>query len=82
MNYIRILNNYLWQALVLQDIEKYPLLVGIIWYIRNNRNIMVGKNPIGISLAGSMMLFVPLLIIFCAFQKYFISGIKTGALKE
>jgi len=78
-----VLSDFIWQGLVLQDQNKSTLIVGLIRAIRNpgvNREMQL--NQIGQSLAVGTILFIPLLTIFIAFQKYFISGVTFGGVKE
>lgn len=79
---IGVLQDYIWQMLVLQDQEKQTLLVGLM------RQVMIrgggadtNVNPIGRTLAVGVVLLLPLLVIFLVANKYFVSSLS-GAMKE
>ena len=80
---LAIMGDFLWQSLVLQDINKQTLIVGLINSVRNVGSD-TGKrlNPIGHSLAVGVILFIPQLLIFISFSKYFVKGIAVGGVKE
>ena len=70
-------NNYLWPLIVLNDPAKFTLPVGIA--------MLQGAygTPIwGLQMAGALLATLPVLILFLFFQRYFISGISLGAVKE
>jgi len=78
------MNDFLWQNLILQDKNKQTLIVGLINSVRNvgSDNFAKRLNPIGHSLAIGVILFIPQLLIFISFSRYFIKGIAVGAIKE
>ena len=78
---VGVLGDFLWQLLVLQDDSKRTLLVGIVnsTYAWSPPRAV---NPIGRILAGGVILAVPVLAIFVGFQRYFISGLQIGGVKE
>jgi multiple sugar transport system permease protein len=72
-------NEFLWPFLVTKDAELQPLAVSLANYISN----IAGRaaNPYGAILAGSVVLAVPAVALFIAFQKRFTaselgSGVK------
>jgi multiple sugar transport system permease protein len=73
------LQDYIWQALVLQKDTLQTLIVGLTRYIMT-RNLL-GINPVGKSLAVGTLLLIPLVIIFAVGNRYFIKSID-GAIKE
>jgi len=77
---IGALQDYIWQALVLQIPERQTLLVGLMRFamLRGGEQ---GVNPIGRTLTVGTILLLPLLIIFILANKYFIDSIG-GAIKE
>ena len=78
-----VFTDYLWQSLILTSRAKQTLIVGLIQTIQNIGVSYEGRlNPIGTSLAAGTILFIPMLILFCFFQRYFISGIQLGGVKE
>jgi len=79
-----VIGDYLWQSLILtRGIEK-TLIVGVIELMRRSGTTAGARdvNPIGMQLAGSMMLFLPMVLIFLAGQGTFRSGLTGGAVKE
>jgi multiple sugar transport system permease protein len=72
-------NEFLWPFLVTKDADLQPLAVSLANYISN----VAGRaaNPYGAILAGSVVLAVPAVALFIAFQKKFTasdlgSGVK------
>jgi multiple sugar transport system permease protein len=72
-------NEFLWPFLVTKDADMQPLAVSLANYI----NVMAGRaaNPFGSILAGAVVLAVPAVALFIAFQKHFTasdlgSGVK------
>ena len=72
-------NEFLWPFLVTKDASLQPLAVSLANYISN----VAGRaaNPYGAILAGSVVLAVPAIALFTAFQKHFTasdlgSGVK------
>ena len=79
--FVGVLNDFLWQMLVLQDANKRTLLVGIVSATHKYsppRTI----NPIGRILAGGVVLALPQLAVFLRFQRYFVKGLQVGGIKE
>lgn len=74
------LQDYIWQALVLQDPDRQTLLVGLMRYSME-RGGDLGINPIGKALTVGVILLLPLLVIFLFANKYFVANIG-GAVKE
>jgi ABC-type glycerol-3-phosphate transport system permease component len=75
------LQDYIWQALVLQDPNKQTLLVGLMRYSMERGGGDLALNPIGRGLAVGTVLLLPLLVIFLLANRYFVSSIG-GAVKE
>ena len=79
---LEVMQDYMWQVLILQGKKQMTLLVGTIqniydWYQLGGRVLDYGHaNAVGV------VLFFPLLIIFLVSNKYFISGLTLGAVKE
>lgn len=77
------LSDYVWQMLMLQKPEIQTLLIGLITAVmRRGGDSEMNLNPIGMQLAAGVILFLPLLIIFCFTSKYFVKDIKIGGIKE
>ena len=69
-------NNYLWPLLVIRSADKYTLTIGL--------NTLI--NPYGdnysLLVVGSVFSIIPIFILFICFQKYFIAGMTSGAVKS
>ena len=68
-------NNVLWPMLVLTNAEKFTLPIGLSTLLTpygNNYDVLI---------AGSMFGILPVFILFLCFQRYFIEGMTTGAVK-
>jgi len=78
-----VLNNYLWQSIVLQKMELKTLLVGMVVNMNDN-NILFGNDvdPLGMKLAAGTILLIPSLAIFIAFNRKFIKNLKLGGLTK
>lgn len=68
-------NSYLWPLIVLDEPSKYPLTLGLATLQRQN------INSYGLQAAGSVISSIPMLIVFFAFQKYFMKGLTLGGNK-
>lgn len=75
------LQDYIWTMLVLPGKEKWTMMVGIMSVIDKAESIQRSINPLGITLAGGCVLFIPLFLLFAFFQRYFEEGITIGAIK-
>lgn len=68
-------NNFLWPMIVINDINKITLPVGLQSLLSpygNNYDILI---------AGSCFAIIPILILFICFQRYFIEGMTAGGVK-
>lgn len=68
-------NNFIWPFMVLSETVKYTLPIGLKTLLTpygNNYDLLI---------VGSFFSIVPILILFLAFQKYFIDGMTAGAVK-
>jgi multiple sugar transport system permease protein len=72
----RYWNGFLWPLVVTQKQEYYVLQVGLSFIYRSE----FGTNY-GLLMAGATMAAIPMVIFFFSFQKYFMEGIRIGALK-
>ncbi|WP_373710466.1 carbohydrate ABC transporter permease [Jeotgalibaca porci] len=76
LNFVTTWNDYLWQLLMARTEEMQTLNVGV-------ASLQQSLNPnIGLKVAGAFIAAVPMIIVFVAFQKYFIAGATDGAVKE
>src|SRR6266545_2556026 len=69
-------NNFLWPLVVATTEDKYTLPVALALY-------SVGQNQTryGLLLAGSVVVVLPVLIVFVVLQRHFVRGIATTGLK-
>jgi multiple sugar transport system permease protein len=72
----RYWNSFLWPLIVLQDSDLFTLQVGLS-YIHTSE---FGTNY-GLLMAGAALAAVPMILFFFAFQKYFMQGLRIGAIK-
>ena len=68
-------NNLLWPMLVFRSAEKFTLPIGL------NTLLTPYGNNYDVLIAGSMFSIIPVLVVFLAFQSYFIDGMTAGAVK-
>ena len=68
-------NNMLWPMMVFRSANKFTLPIGL------NTLLTPYGNNYDVLIAGSMFGIIPIFIIFLCFQKYFIEGMTTGAVK-
>ncbi|OYD07169.1 carbohydrate ABC transporter permease [Paludifilum halophilum] len=69
-------NNFLWPLVVLRSNEMFTLpigLAGLLTPYGNNYDILI---------SGSVLAILPIIILFIFFQRYFISGLTLGGVKE
>lgn len=75
LSFINAWNNFLWPLLVLDDPNSYPLTLGLYklqgTFTSNTRHIAT----------GAVIALVPILAVFVAFQRYFIQGAYSSAVK-
>jgi multiple sugar transport system permease protein len=69
-------NSFLWPLVVATTEDKYTLPVALALY-------SVGQNETdyGLLLAGSVVVVVPVLVVFIALQRHFVQGIATTGIK-
>jgi multiple sugar transport system permease protein len=69
-------NNFLWPLVVAQSDEKYTLPVALAIYA-------IGENERdhGLLMAGSVVIIVPVLVVFLALQRHFVRGIAMTGIK-
>lgn len=68
-------NNFLWPLLVLRSAEKFTLPIGL------NTLLTPYGNNYALLIIGAFFSLVPILILFLAFQRFFIEGMTAGAVK-
>ncbi len=72
----RYWNSFLWPLIVLQTPDLFTLQVGLS-FIHTSE---FGTNY-GMMMAGAALAAIPMIIFFFAFQKYFMQGLRIGAIK-
>lgn len=75
LNGMTIWNNFLWPLLVLRSPDKFLLPIGL------NTLLTPYGNNYELLIIGSFFSLIPLLILFFAFQRFFVQGMTAGALK-
>ena len=68
-------NNMLWPLLVLRDQSKFTLPIGL------NSLLTPYGNNYDLILIGAFFSLLPILILFIAFQRFFVEGMTAGAVK-
>jgi len=68
-------NDYTWQLIMISNPDLMTTSVGVATLQSKYGSV------VGVSLAGSLLVSIPLLLIFLAFQKVFIKGATVGAVK-
>lgn len=74
--FMNVWNSFLWPIIVLNNADLYTLPVGL--KTLQDQNLASFK----LLMSGAAVAAVPMIIIFVAFQKYFIKGLTLGGVKE
>lgn len=69
-------NDYMWQLIMVTQREMQTLPVGVSQLVSS-----LMAYDLGLALAGATFAFIPMLVVFLAFQDYFIKGITMGSIK-
>jgi putative chitobiose transport system permease protein len=75
LRFINSWNAFLWPLLVFTDPKMYPLTVGLY----NLRGAFVTNTRL--VAAGTIIALIPIMVIFVVFQRYFIQGAYSSAVK-
>lgn len=75
LNGMIVWNNFLWPLLVLRTPEKFVLPIGL------NTLLTPYGNNYELLIIGSFFSLIPILILFLAFQRFFVDGMTAGAVK-
>jgi len=75
LNGMMIWNNFLWPLLVLRSPEKFLLPIGL------NTLLTPHGNNYELLIIGAFFSLIPILILFLAFQRFFVAGMTAGAVK-
>lgn len=73
--FVRFWNDFLWPVIALNKPQNYTLTVGI----ANMQGEFM--TDWGIIFSGAALSALPMIVFFLAFQKYFLEGVRMGALK-
>lgn len=68
-------NNFVWPLLVIRSNDLFTLPVGL------QTLLTPYENNYDVLISGSIMTIVPIVLLFIAFQRYFIAGLTTGGVK-
>ncbi|WP_222268590.1 carbohydrate ABC transporter permease [Modestobacter marinus] len=71
-------NEYLWPLVIVSDPNMMTLPVGLT-LLQNSES---GADGYGLVMAGTVLVIVPVLVVFTAFQRYIVSGLTQGAVKD
>ncbi|MPQ97480.1 ABC transporter permease subunit [Modestobacter sp. I12A-02628] len=71
-------NEYLWPLVIVTDPDMMTLPVGLT-LLTNSEN---GADSYGILMAATVMVVLPVLLVFAAFQRYIVAGLTQGAVKD
>ena len=73
--FVRHWNDFLWPLIVLNNSNNYTLPVGVAG--------LQGEFTIdyGIIFAGAALAALPMIVFYLIFQRYFLEGVRMGALK-
>ena len=74
---VGLVNDYLWQMMTLRFPERMTLAVGLVSRAIEARHMNL-PNPIGLRMAAGMVLFVPLVCIYCIASRYFTANPLRG----
>ena len=75
-------NNFFFQLIIATRDSVKTLPVGIAQMVLSEQNYMeFGLPDFGIQMAGATYSFLPMLLVFIVFQKQFVTGLFSGALK-
>ena len=72
----RYWNAFLWPLIVLQSPDLFTLQVGLS-YVHTSEF----GTDYGLLMAGAALAAIPMILFFFAFQKYFMQGLRIGAIK-
>ncbi|MCS7172742.1 MAG: carbohydrate ABC transporter permease [Armatimonadetes bacterium] len=74
LSFVAHWNSFIWPLVVLQDPDRYPLAVGLLYlqglFAHNTRLIA----------AGAVLAMLPILVVFCFAQRFFMRGLE-GAIR-
>ena len=71
-------NDYLWPLVITSNPHMMTLPVGLT-LLQNSETTAASY---GVLMAGTVMVIVPVLVVFAAFQRYIVSGLTQGAVRD
>lgn len=74
-SFVRYWNDFLWPLIVLQKSQHYTLPVGVASLQGEFR------TDFGLIFAGAALAALPMIVFFLIFQRYFLEGVRMGAVK-
>jgi len=77
MSFMSAWNEFMAPLIYLRDMDKFPLSVGI--YAMGADETM--NNDMAFIMAGNLLMTLPVILIFFAFQRYFIQGVASSGVK-
>ncbi len=77
-----VLQDYIWQFLVLQRNTNMTLLVALNRRIMDLRSESINLENYGAHAAVGVLLLIPLVLLFAVGQKYIIKGVTMGGVRE
>ncbi|MGA5795606.1 carbohydrate ABC transporter permease [Streptomyces cellulosae] len=72
-------NNFVWPLIATNDPDKYTLPVALATFANDPNRTVGGGN--GMLMAGSLLVVLPVLLVFVILQRHFTQGIATAGLK-
>ena len=71
-------NDYLWPLVIVSDPDMMTLPVGLTLLSNSESSV----SSYGIVMAGTVLVVLPVLIVFAALQRHIVSGLTQGAVKD
>ncbi|MGW9592811.1 carbohydrate ABC transporter permease [Streptomyces chartreusis] len=72
-------NNFIWPLIATNDPDKYTLPVALATFANDPNRTVAGGN--GMLMAGSLLVVLPVLLVFAVLQRHFTQGIATAGIK-
>ncbi|WP_338700129.1 carbohydrate ABC transporter permease [Streptomyces sp. Q6] len=72
-------NNFIWPLIATNDPHKYTLPVALATFANDPNRTVGGGN--GMLMAGSLLVVLPVLVVFAVLQRHFTQGIATAGMK-
>ncbi len=76
LSFTRYWNSFIWPLVVARSADLYTLQVGLSFVHTSEF-----KTEYGLMMAGAVIASLPVFIVFFAFQRYFMQGLRLGAVK-